>query len=369
MRKYWFHLIIFMMLSSFEASANQTMHNMVSFYKANHGTLKAYPVSFDDSQTKSRRTFVVGDSCKIISPFTSSLIRWHSSLDAVEETSIAMPICECLDGACFSELTRHIPQVFKDKIYRKLSLNGPNCYNATLISAGFLRQDQIRHSDITEIKFYLDTYCEEVSIEDRQYGDIVTVSDSISPIIHTAFYLSDDIAFTKLGPSRSNFFEFENWIPKFHSGCAKAYRCSVPVEVNRNIDILEAENEYRTLIMAGFPADELLIQLDALEKRLHGISTDPSDLASFHAKDSLLKSIGWAKSTLVHIKLKSGSGFYANIDGVDEFKSTFSSTEIRTCDSIAQLKAGYWVKMKEGYIRNNSSVFKSGEFYEVMEIP
>ena len=87
-----------------------------------------------------------------------------------------------------------LPSLIKKLLNQSANYSGPNCYNAALIAAGVMKENEVRYVSPEEFESVLKNNYQEVS--SPQTGDIV-VYEANSGRGHVSYYLGNDLVFHK----------------------------------------------------------------------------------------------------------------------------------------------------------------------------
>lgn len=109
--------------------------------------------------------------------------------------------CICNDGYCSMNIKNVLPDIVKFYQDKRPDVNGPNCWNSTLVTAGILPHH--RYSTPEEMKFWMNSpLCKEKKINEKLMpGDVIAIREKNSEY-HGFVYVSDKLAWSKNGFSK-----------------------------------------------------------------------------------------------------------------------------------------------------------------------
>lgn len=123
--------------------------------------------------------------------------------------------CECLDGFCKLNITNEIPEIVRLYEEKRPEVNGPNCWNNTLVTTGIL--PHLRYSSPEEMEFWMKSpLCQEKKITDKmEPGDVIAIREKDSQEYHGFVYISEKMAWSKNGFNKKNLYNVQNLIGVF----------------------------------------------------------------------------------------------------------------------------------------------------------
>jgi hypothetical protein len=158
-------------------------------------------VFVDDDQGT---TVLVSENCSVINEQILAIENWKKRLKE-KDTAKSTPMCSCgvFDGVkeCRADVTDILPSIVKDVNNNAPIVDGPNCWNASLVGAKIL--PHFRYTTPEEMHFWMESeLCKKVSADEKpQAGDVIAIRNG-SEEFHGFIYLSDQLSFSKNGYSR-----------------------------------------------------------------------------------------------------------------------------------------------------------------------
>lgn len=186
------------------------MQKYILFYLIIFGQCAFAQVQFNPS----KQILLRGKSCAQIQPFAQFIFDWTTSLNQADEE--IMPECYCSKDDCHIDVAPISPAFVKevtnyDGEWSKATFyNGPNCFNAALVSSQTLANINFTHP--SEMSALLkSSLCQERNIEEQpKAGDLLIVRNQKDPFfeIHAAVYLDERLSFSKYGESSSMLYSY-----------------------------------------------------------------------------------------------------------------------------------------------------------------
>lgn len=162
------------------------------------------PVFAEVNFTPSQQILMRGSSCDELNTHASSILQWTR---AISNMPYDLPECLCSSKQCQMDVGPISPYFvkeltnFESGFATDSAYNGPNCFNAALVSSSTLPKINFTHP--LEMTAILDSpLCSEIKpTEALVPGDILVVRNSKDPNfeVHAGIYLSDELAFSKYG--------------------------------------------------------------------------------------------------------------------------------------------------------------------------
>lgn len=181
-------LSIFILVSSIVAEANSDLSGQIEFKPAKH-------------------IMMSGASCQELEVYANDIFNWAQLFGGTEEKQF--PKCYCSGDDCQMDVAQISPSFvrelteFSNDWSPATVYNGPNCFNASLVSASTLPNINFTHPyEMTEI--LKSSLCQERSISEKaRHGDILVVRDQSNPYfeVHAGIYINEELSFSKYGES------------------------------------------------------------------------------------------------------------------------------------------------------------------------
>lgn len=152
-------------------------------------------------------------SCEDIENEVKIITSWNKQKLQEENTQN----CECKNGNCILNITQRLPEVVKLYEGKRPDVNGPNCWNSTLVTAGIL--PHIRYSTPEEMEFWMKSpLCTEKKMsEEMEPGDVVAIRGEDSSEYHGFIYISDKISWSKNGFNRVKKYDLQDPLDVFET--------------------------------------------------------------------------------------------------------------------------------------------------------
>lgn len=166
------------------------------------GTLKNIPETYFNKSVKVARTdsqiLLQGSDCKLLKQEAHSIGIWGKNIELAKSAE-----CKCEEEKCQVDITSFAPKIVKEKQGICNLNDGPNCWNASLVSAGVI--DHLRYASDDEMKFWMESpLCTERKPgEEKLPGDIIAIRKSTGAEYHGFVYISENLSFSKNGYMRS----------------------------------------------------------------------------------------------------------------------------------------------------------------------
>lgn len=144
-------------------------------------------------------------TCEEIEPLAQSILNWTQTLSSQEQLN--RPECYCSSNQCVMDVAPISPYFvreltnFEGDWTTSSAYNGPNCFNAALVSTNTL--PKIRFTHPAEMTAFLSSsLCEERALTSSlKPGDLLIVRDQKNPFfeIHAAIFIDERLSFSKYG--------------------------------------------------------------------------------------------------------------------------------------------------------------------------
>jgi hypothetical protein len=297
---------------------------------------------------------LTGAGCQALDQQRASLLSWKKKIgEAVKKTKKADPACSCqAPDNCTLNIESALPSMVAELHSVKAQYQGPNCWNAALVSGKLL--PYLRYSTESEFSFWLESpFCRERPPgEAPQPGDIGAIREFEGAEVHGFVYLTPELSFSKNGKHES-----QPYLLQGTQTVLNAY--DVNPGCGQNRDTREGCNrtvQYYSCTAMDQPGvtevEKLNSEMRAERQRLDYIECNLSLLA-FHGKDrgfdrtgaeSVAKAAGDALMAIQELALKE----YRDTSNSERERFEWGALASRAYSSMDQLDQvwGLWDEAK-----------------------